>query len=187
MIPTIVVHGGAGSRPAEGADAAEARAGSARAAALGHAILLAGGSALDAVQAAVRALEDDERFNAGRGACLTREGTVELDAGIMSGEGLRVGAVAAVSGVRNPIDLARRLLDEGEHALLVGTGAVAFAREVGVALCAPAHHITEDARADLARELGRRDLARRDGRRHRWAPAPSTPRGTSRRRPRRAA
>jgi beta-aspartyl-peptidase (threonine type) len=156
VIPAIVVHGGAGPRPAQGPEADAAREGCARAAALGHALLARGGSALDAVQAVVRALEDDERFNAGRGACLTREGTVELDAGIMSGEGLRLGAVAAVTGVRNPIDLARRVLDEGEHALLVGPGAVAFARETGVALCAPDFHVTADARAALARELARR-------------------------------
>ena len=156
MVPVIVVHGGAGSRPAEGPEATAAREGCARAAAMGQAILLAGGAALDAVQAAVRALEDDERFNAGRGSALTRDGTVELDAAIMSGDGLRLGAVAAVSGVRNPVDLARRLLDEGDHALLVGEGALAFARETGVALCAPDSHVTERARADLARELARR-------------------------------
>jgi beta-aspartyl-peptidase (threonine type) len=154
--PTIVVHGGAGSRPAEGREAEAAREGCVRAAELGYAILRAGGAALDAVQAAVRALEDDERFNAGRGACLTRDGTVELDAGIMSGEGLRLGAVAAVSGVRNPIELARQVLDDGEHALLVGAGALAFARERGVALVAPDFHVTARARADLARERARR-------------------------------
>ena len=155
MIPAIVVHGGAGSRRAESAEAVEAREGCAAAAAIGYAILLGGGGALDAVQAAVRALEDDERFNAGIGSCLTREATVELDAAIMSGDGLRVGAVAVVSGVRNPIELARRVLDDGEHALLVGAGALAFARETGVALCAPDFHVTA-ARADLARELARR-------------------------------
>jgi beta-aspartyl-peptidase (threonine type) len=156
MVPAIVVHGGAGSRPAEGADADAAREGCARAAAIGHLVLMSAGSALDAVQAAVRALEDDERFNAGRGAVLTRLGTVELDAAIMSGDGLRVGAVAAVSGVRSPIDLARRVLEDGEHALLTGAGAVAFAREAGLALVPPDFHVTDQARADLARELARR-------------------------------
>jgi L-asparaginase / beta-aspartyl-peptidase len=156
MVPVIVVHGGAGSRPAEGAAAEAARAGCARGASIGHAVLAVGGSALDAVQAAVRALEDDERFNAGRGAVLTRAGTVELDAAIMSGDGLRVGAVAAVTGVRNPVDLARRVLEDGQHALLAGAGALAFAREAGVALVAPDFHVTDEARADLARELARR-------------------------------
>jgi beta-aspartyl-peptidase (threonine type) len=156
MSPVIVVHGGAGSRPATGPAADAARDACARAAALGHAILAGGGDALDAVQAAVRALEDDERFNAGRGSALTREGTVEMDAAIMSGDGLRAGAVAAASGVRNPIDLARRVLDAGEHVLLVGAGALAFAREAGVTLCPPDFHVTDAARADLERELARR-------------------------------
>lgn len=159
LIPAIVVHGGAGARPAEGPEADAARAGCERAAAAGHAILAAGGSAVDAVQAAVRTLEDDERFNAGRGSCLTRAGTVEMDAAIMMGAGLRAGAVGAVTGVRNPIDLARRVLDDGEHVLLVGAGALEFARETGVALTAPDHHVTETARADLARELARRGPA----------------------------
>jgi beta-aspartyl-peptidase (threonine type) len=125
--------------------------------------LRGGGSALDAVQAAVRALEDDPRFNAGVGSALTRAGTVELDAALMSGDGLRAGAAAAVSGVRNPIDLARRILDDGEHVLLVGPGALDFAREAGVALCAPDFHITDKARADLARELARRAGAAPEG------------------------
>jgi beta-aspartyl-peptidase (threonine type) len=156
LVPRIIVHGGAGARPADDPEALAAHEGCVRAAELGQAILVAGGTALDAVQAAVRALEDDERFNAGRGSCLTRDGTVELDAALMSGDGLRAGAVAAVSGVRNPIDLARRVLDEGEHVLLVGEGALAFAREAGIALCPPDHHVTEGARAALARELARR-------------------------------
>ncbi|HVX96565.1 MAG TPA: isoaspartyl peptidase/L-asparaginase [Polyangia bacterium] len=155
-MPAIVVHGGAGARPAQGPEADAARAGCESAAAAGHAILAAGGCAVDAVQRAVRALEDDERFNAGRGSCLTRAGTVEMDAAIMIGAGLRAGAVGAVTGVRNPIDLARRVLDDGEHVLLVGAGALEFARETGVALTAPDHHVTEKARADLARELARR-------------------------------
>jgi beta-aspartyl-peptidase (threonine type) len=156
MLPAIVVHGGAGPRPATGPEAVAAREGCAAAAELGRTILLQGGSALDAVQAAVRALEDDERFNAGRGSCLTRAGTAEMDAALMDGRGLRLGAVGAISGVRNPIDLARRVLDDGEHVLLVGEGAVAFAREKGVALTPPDFHITEAQRAALARELARR-------------------------------
>ena len=156
MTPAILVHGGAGARPAEGPEAEAARAGCARAAAVGHAILVAGGAALDAVEAAVRALEDDDRFNAGRGSALTRAGTVEMDAAIMSGDGLRLGAVAAVGGVRNPIELARRVLEAGEHALLVGAGAADFAREAGVPLCPADFHVTEAARGDLAREIARR-------------------------------
>jgi beta-aspartyl-peptidase (threonine type) len=154
--PAIVVHGGAGARPPDAPEMIAAHEGCAAAAAAGYAILAAGGTAVDAVQAAVRALEDDPRFNAGVGSCLTRAGTVEMDAAIMRGGDLRVGGAGAVTGVRNPIDLARRVLDEGEHALLVGEGALAFAREVGVALVPADFHVTDAARASLERELARR-------------------------------
>lgn len=154
--PAIIVHGGAGERPAEGAEADAARRGCEAAVAVGLGVLAAGGAALDAVQAAVRQLEDDPQFNAGLGACLTRAGTVELDASLMDGAGLRIGAVAAVVGVRNPILLARRVLEAGEHALLVGEGALAFAREAGVELVPPAFHVTEKAREQLDAELARR-------------------------------
>src|SRR5436305_4230887 len=148
--PLIVVHGGAGDRTPDGPGEDDARAGCDAAARAGFAILVAGGSALDAVEAAVRMLEDDPLFNAGRGSCLTRAGTVEMDAAIMTGAGLRVGAAGAVTGVRNPIELARRVLDDGEHVFLVGLGAEAFAREQGVAMVAPDYHITDGARAALA-------------------------------------
>jgi beta-aspartyl-peptidase (threonine type) len=153
---TIIVHGGAGERAATSAASAAARQGCERAAQAGYALLRAGGTALDAVEAAVKLLEDDEQFNAGRGACLTREGTVELDAAIMSGTGLRAGAVGALAGVKNPIALARRVLEDGEHVLLVGAGALAFARQVGVELVAPDHHITEARRQSLAAALAAR-------------------------------
>jgi beta-aspartyl-peptidase (threonine type) len=157
--PLIVVHGGAGDRDPDGPGEDRARAGCQAAARAGFAILAAGGSALDAVEAAVRILEDDPMFNAGRGSCLTRAGTVEMDASIMSGSGLRAGAVAAVDRVRNPIALARAVLDDGEHILLVGAGALAFARERGVKRVARAYHITPAARTDLARVLARRAAA----------------------------
>jgi beta-aspartyl-peptidase (threonine type) len=155
----LVVHGGAGPRAADDPEVVAGRAGCAAAAAVGYAVLAAGGSALDAVQTAVRALEDDPRFNAGVGSCLTRTGTVEMDASLMDGRGLAAGAVAAVTGVRNPIDLARAVLDDGEHLLLAGPGAVAFGRDRGVALTAPEFHVTDAARASLARELERRAAA----------------------------
>jgi beta-aspartyl-peptidase (threonine type) len=154
--PVIVVHGGAGDRPAEGPEADAGREGCQAAARAGWAVLAAGGTALDAVQAAVEALEDDERFNAGRGSCLTRAGTVEMDASIMDGAGLRAGAVGAVTGVRHPVALARRLLDGGEHLLLVGDGALAFAREQAIELVAPDWHVTRAAQIALMRELARR-------------------------------
>jgi beta-aspartyl-peptidase (threonine type) len=98
-------------------------------------LLHAGGNAIDVVELAVRLLEDDPTFNAGRGAHLTRDNTVELDASIMDGESLEAGAVAAVQGVRNPISLARRVMDESEHVLLVASGAKRFARGRGFPVC----------------------------------------------------
>jgi beta-aspartyl-peptidase (threonine type) len=102
---------------------------------IGWRILQSNGSALDAVEAAVRALEDDPQFNAGTGSSLTREGSIEMDAGIMDGHLLRVGAVAGVELLKNPIALARKVL-ESPHALLIGRGAQQFALEQGMSLCA---------------------------------------------------
>ncbi|HWO05177.1 MAG TPA: isoaspartyl peptidase/L-asparaginase, partial [Methylomirabilota bacterium] len=93
---------------------------------------------------------DHPRFNAGRGSVLTSEGTVETDASIMEGDRLRNGAVASVSGVRNPITLARRILEDGHHSLFVGPGAAARARALGVPLCDPEELITEHQRRRLA-------------------------------------
>jgi beta-aspartyl-peptidase (threonine type) len=121
VTPAIIVHGGAGAIDAARIEVT--RTGCAAAAARGLAVLSAGGTALDAVQAAVRALEDDPEFNAGVGGVLTREGTIELDAAIMDGATLRVGAVGAVPNLRQPIDLARLVLDDGEHVLLAGDAA----------------------------------------------------------------
>jgi beta-aspartyl-peptidase (threonine type) len=152
--PTIVVHGGAGSWPAAGDVDVEDRrergvAGCQRAAARGAEILAAGGSALDAVEAAVRVLEDDEAFNAGYGAVLTRDGTVEHDALVVDGL-LRAGAVGALPGFAHPIAIARRLLEHGEHVFLVGEGAARFAREEGFVEAAPGALISPRAQARLA-------------------------------------
>jgi beta-aspartyl-peptidase (threonine type) len=146
-VPSIIVHGGAG---APLADAAEFRPGIRAAVAAGWAVLADGGHALDAVEAAVRSLEDHERFNAGRGSVLTETGTVEMDASIMEGDRLACGAVAAVSRVANPVTLARRVLNEGRHVLLVGEGAHAFARDAGLPACDPASLVTERQRLRLA-------------------------------------
>jgi L-asparaginase / beta-aspartyl-peptidase len=135
----ILVHGGAGQLgpddPASyGTDAP--RLGGVRvAAAAGWEVLARGGSAIDAVEAAVRILEDDPTYNAGTGACLTARGDVELDASIMDGATLRCGGVAAVNDVKNPVTLARRVMELSEHVLFAGPGASLFAREVGI----PAH------------------------------------------------
>jgi len=125
----IVVHGGAGEVSPD--RHARLRAGVRAAAEAGHAILDAGGAALDAVVAAVRMLEDDPELNAGYGALLNRMGIVETDACIMDGQ-LRAGAVAAVPWMRHPVSLARHLLEAGEHVLLVGGGALIYAREHGL-------------------------------------------------------
>ena len=146
-VPALIVHGGAGADPGGREDL---RGGMREAVAAGWRALAEGGTALDAVEAAVRSLEDHPRFNAGRGSVLTAAGTVETDASIMEGDQLRNGAVAAVSGVRNPISLARQILEAGRHSLFAGPGALARARELGVPLCDPAELVTEHQRRRLA-------------------------------------
>ncbi|MDX2111895.1 MAG: isoaspartyl peptidase/L-asparaginase [Verrucomicrobiota bacterium] len=110
---------------------------------LGWGILAANGSALEAVQAVVEALEDCPLFNAGRGSVFTAEGKHEMDAAIMNGADRRAGAVAGIRLVRNPIQLARRVLERGEFVLLSGTGAEAFAREEGIAFAPESYFFTE--------------------------------------------
>ena len=146
-VPTLIVHGGAGANPDEGLE--ELRDGVRAAVRAGWRVLAADGRALDAVEAAVRVLEDHPRFNAGRGSVLTEAGTVEMDASIMEGDRLACGAVASVSRTPNPITLARRVLDDGRHVLMVGEGAHAFARDTGVPQCEPASLVTERQRARL--------------------------------------
>jgi beta-aspartyl-peptidase (threonine type) len=117
------------------------------------------------VVAAVRVLEDDPEFNAGTGAALTRDGTVETDASVMDGDTRRVGAVAAVPDLGNAIALARAVLDAGEHVLLAGPAAWRFAAEVGISPAAPGALITERARRRLAEVSGQAGLrnAEREG------------------------
>lgn len=126
----LVIHGGAGyvaraSLSAE--DEAAARADLERALEAGHSILAAGGTALDAVQAAVVVLEESPRFNAGKGAVFNAQGGHELDASIMEGHTRRAGAVAGVTTVRSPITLARTVMEHSPHVMLAGDGAEAFA------------------------------------------------------------
>jgi beta-aspartyl-peptidase (threonine type) len=133
----IAIHGGAGAVPRAALSAEREqlyRAGLAAALDGGYAVLEAGGSSLEAVASAVRILEDDPLFNAGRGAALTRDGAVELDAAIMDGKHMRAGAVASVRHVRNPVDLARHVMEKSRHVLLVGPGAEEFALEEGLQL-----------------------------------------------------
>ncbi|HEY7366645.1 MAG TPA: isoaspartyl peptidase/L-asparaginase [Methylomirabilota bacterium] len=140
-VPAIIVHGGAGADPVEGRD--ELRDGVQAAALAGWRRLGEGGNAVDAVETAVRVLEDHPRFNAGRGSVLTTAGTVEMDASIMEGDRLRCGAVGAVSRIANPVTLARRIMEDGRHVLLVAHGALDFARTTGVPECDPETLITE--------------------------------------------
>jgi len=130
--PTLIVHGGAWAIPPE--MAADHEAGVAQALKTGHAILEWGGTAADAVEAAVTILEDDPTFDAGRGSFLTSKGTVQLDALIMDGATLRAGGVACVEHLRNPIQAARLVLDKSPHIYFVGSGAEAFAASHGMPL-----------------------------------------------------
>lgn len=140
MSMAIVVHGGAGNILPE--RVAGAQSGCKEAALAGWRMLQGGGSALAAVEAAVRMLEDNPNFNAGTGSCLTAAGRIEMDAGMMEGHTLRVGAVACVEQIKNPIMLAARVL-ESPHVLLCGRGAQDFAREQGIELCTQEELITE--------------------------------------------
>ncbi len=147
VVPLVLVHGGAGDVPA---DVRSAHAEGCRLAAeRGLAVLLATGSAIDAAVAAVRVLEDDPRFNAGTGACLTSAGTIELDAAIMEGAGLRAGAVASLPPFRDPIAIARTVMDDGRHVFYGGEGARAFAIERGFVPAEPTSMISDASRARL--------------------------------------
>jgi beta-aspartyl-peptidase (threonine type) len=131
----LVVHGGAGSMRPGRLDAEQekcARAGLEQALEAGGAILSRREGAIEAVEAAVRVLEEDSCFNAGRGSVLTAEGCIELDAAIMDGRNRAAGAVAGLRTTRAPISLARLLLDQGPHVFLSGRGADQFAREAGL-------------------------------------------------------
>jgi len=136
-----------------GAAAARYRRGLERALAAGHAALKDGGAALDAVCAAVVALEDDPLFNAGRGACYNTDEKHELDAAVMDGGTRRAGAVAAVSRIRNPVLAARAVMEKSSHVLLMGAGAERFARAQGVALAPPEYFATPSRLAALRRRV----------------------------------
>jgi beta-aspartyl-peptidase (threonine type) len=133
MRPAIIVHGGAWDIPQDAHQAH--RQGTLRAVEAGWAMLAAGGTAIDAVEAAIVVMEDDETFDAGRGAFLNADGQVELDAGCMDGAALQVGAVASVQFIQNPIRLARAVMERSEHVLLVAQGAQRFAQRMGFPTC----------------------------------------------------
>ncbi len=153
--PLLVIHGGAGVERAAMAPQTEAQARAALELALrrGYERLKAGQSSLDAVTAAITVLEDDPLFNAGRGAVFTHDGKNELDAAIMDGASLAAGAVAGVHRVKNPILLARAVMEHSPHVMMVGDGAEAFAAEQGVELVDPAYFRTERRWQDLQKAL----------------------------------
>jgi beta-aspartyl-peptidase (threonine type) len=142
MKSALIVHGGAAIYPPQYIN--PAKDGCREGLLVGWQILQSNGSALDAVEAAVQALEDDPLFNAGTGSSMNSEGNFELDAGIMDGARLQVGSVAGVELIKNPIRLARKVL-ESPYVLLIGYGAKKFALEHGMSLCTREDLLTERA------------------------------------------
>jgi beta-aspartyl-peptidase (threonine type) len=147
--PVLLVHGGAWAIPE---DVLESHLrGVEAAAAQGWDVLRRGGSSLDAVEAAVVAMEDDETFDAGRGSFLNMDGRVQLDALIMDGATLRAGGVGCVEHIRNPVRAAKKILTESPHVYFVGTGAERFAQEHGIELC-PNEDLITDREVERLRE-----------------------------------
>jgi beta-aspartyl-peptidase (threonine type) len=150
---SLMVHGGAGDLDAaQDRQLADSyRAGIRQALDQGRAILAGGGCALDAVEACAALLEDDPAFNAGRGSVLNEDGRVEMDAGIMDGRDLSAGAVAAVSGIANPVRLARLVMVHSGHVLLSGEGARRFAEQIGVPRVPDHYLLTPERVSELER------------------------------------
>lgn len=159
--PVLVIHGGAGviKRDMNPVKDKDIRAVMMRALKDGYAQLTAGKSSLDAVTAALTVLEDDPHFNAGKGAVFTHDGKNELDSAIMDGSTLRAGAIAGVHRVKNPILLARAVMEHSPHVMLAGDGAEKFAAEQGVTLVDPAYFRTDERWQQLQKAL-REDAAK---------------------------
>jgi beta-aspartyl-peptidase (threonine type) len=167
----MVIHGGAGAMTAQSVPPerqAEYRAALTEALQAGHAVLARGGTSLDAVEAAINVMEDNPLFNAGRGAVITADGRIELDAAIMDGATLQAGAVAGLHHVRNPIDLARAVMERSPHVMMIGDGAETFARQQGITLVDEDYFMTPTRRAQWERmrqqDSVRADSAARAGR-----------------------
>jgi beta-aspartyl-peptidase (threonine type) len=151
----MVIHGGAGTieRNSMTAENEQAhRAGLEQAVKVGYELLKKGGASLDAVEAAVRVLEDNPLFNAGRGAVFTHQGTNELDASIMDGRTLKAGAVGGVQHIRNPISLARLVMEKSPHVMLEGVGAEAFAKQMGIPFVDQKYFYTDERWQELETE-----------------------------------
>jgi beta-aspartyl-peptidase (threonine type) len=152
----LVIHGGAGVMPASEMtpDRETAyREGLNAALDAGYAVLDGGGTSLDAVTTAVKSMEDNPLFNAARGAVLTHKGEAELDASIMEGKNLRAGAIAGVMHVKNPIELARLVMEKSPHVMLIGAGAEEFALEQGLTLMPNAYFVTPRRQEQLQRAI----------------------------------
>lgn len=146
MEPVVVIHGGAWAIPDKLSSASvEGVCSAARA---GYDVLIRGGSAMDAVEAAVRVMEDCPAFDAGTGSVLNTKGEVEMDSVIMDGRELQCGSVACVQNIKNPVSLARAVLEKTDHTLLVGKGANEFAEEIGIHTVPTDSLVTEDAREE---------------------------------------
>lgn len=153
--PVLVIHGGAGVIKREMSPAREkaVRAALTQALQKGYAQLKSGKTAVDAVAAAITVLEDDPNFNAGKGSVFTHDGRNELDAAIMDGATLGAGSVAGVHRVKNPILLARAVMEKSDHVMLVGDGAEEFAKTVGVDMVEPSYFRTEERWQQLQKAL----------------------------------
>lgn len=159
MAITLAIHGGAGTMRASDITPAmveERHEGLRRALRAGWAVLKEAGSAMDAVTAAVMALEDDPLFNSARGAVMTDLGTLEMDAAIMNGADRSAGAVAGICGPRHPVLAARAVMEQTPHVLMIGEGALKVARDAGLAFEPVSWFETPERRAALERELARR-------------------------------
>ena len=165
----IVLHGGAGvierSSMTPQADA-QYRAGLKQAITAGGAVLDHGGTAVDAIEAAIRILEDNPLFNAGRGSVFAADGTIQMDAAIMDGATMRAGAVADVQHTKNPISLARAVMEKSPYVLLIGNGADAFSRHVGLQQEPQSYFFTERRWESLVKQLQKENL-----------PVPARPQG----------
>jgi len=143
----MVIHGGAGTiLKANMTPEKETayKAGLEQALKAGYAVIQKGGASLDAVEAAVRVMEDNPLFNAGKGAVFTNEGKNEMDAAVMNGKTLAAGSVAGVTVIRNPITAARAVMERSQHVMLAGRGAEQFAKEAGLEIVDPSYFYTED-------------------------------------------
>lgn len=146
MQPVLVIHGGAGTilKSSMSPEREKAYKKSLQSALdKGYSVLENGGSAIDAVEATVRVLEDDPLFNAGKGAVFTNEGKNELDASIMNGKDLKAGSVAGVTTIKNPISAAKTVMEKSEHVMMAGEGAEKFAKEMGLEIVDPSYFRTE--------------------------------------------